>query len=323
MNMINRLAVRTAGVSLALAMVVSSRGFAQSFNSAARGTTAADFLELGVGARADGMGEAYSAVAEGADALYWNPAALTNVQDHAITVMDAPYIDSSYYDSIEYAQKLGPGSLGVGLQYFNSGSIAATDASGVSVGSFDPYDIAFSVGYGYKLNGLSQDWLNGYSVGLAGKWIQSRIATYAQTEAADIGVYSPGYMGDKLHWAFTATNLGGTMKFDSANENLPEAFRVGGSYKIMGNWLGSADLVLPRGNGPELALGTEYRYDAGKGLGIAVRGGYNTTTTDDVTGFTGFSFGAGISFQKYSFDYAVVPYGDLGLTHRLSLSARF
>ena len=311
--------VRTAAVSLAALTLGTAH--AADFTVGAKGTTTADFLELGVGARGDAMGGAYTAVVDDAEALYWNPAALSSVQDHSATLMHAPYIDSSYYDSIQYAQKLGPGSIGVGLQYFNAGSITQTDASGVSTGSFDPYDLAISVGYGYKLNGMGV--LDGYSVGAGVKWIQSRIATYASAEALDLGLLSRGYMDDKFHWALTATNIGTTEKFDQANENLPEMFSLGGSYKIMGNWLGSVNVDFPRGNAPYLALGTEYSYNAGKGLGIAIRGGYSTQTTSDVTGFTGFSFGAGIAFQKYSFDYAVVPFGDLGLTHRLSLSARF
>ena len=40
------------------------------------GTTAASFLELGVGSRAVAMGEAYVAIAEGPTAGYWNPAGL-------------------------------------------------------------------------------------------------------------------------------------------------------------------------------------------------------------------------------------------------------
>jgi len=50
------------------------------FNANAKGTATAQFLKLGVGARADGMGGAYSAVADEATALYWNPAALTRIR---------------------------------------------------------------------------------------------------------------------------------------------------------------------------------------------------------------------------------------------------
>ncbi len=35
--------------------------------------TAAEFSQIGAGARSLGMGEAYTAVADGPDAVYWNP----------------------------------------------------------------------------------------------------------------------------------------------------------------------------------------------------------------------------------------------------------
>jgi len=44
------------------------------------GRTAADFLLIGVGARAAGMGGAYTVVSEGALASYWNPAGLSDVE---------------------------------------------------------------------------------------------------------------------------------------------------------------------------------------------------------------------------------------------------
>jgi len=90
--------------------------FGQSFSSAAKGTTAADFLQLGVGGRAMGLGGAYTAVADGADALYWNPAGLTAVEKQAVTVMHAAYLQSSFYDYAAYAQNLGEdGAFGAGL----------------------------------------------------------------------------------------------------------------------------------------------------------------------------------------------------------------
>ena len=38
------------------------------------GTAAAQFLQIGAGARSLGMGDAYTAVVEGPDSAYWNPA---------------------------------------------------------------------------------------------------------------------------------------------------------------------------------------------------------------------------------------------------------
>src|SRR5579863_9617534 len=93
------------------------------FSSSARGTTTANFLELGVGARAEAMGEAYSAVADDATALYWNPAGLTRVQADEASLMHAPYLASSYYDYGSYVHRKGHHAWAVGVQYFSAGSI--------------------------------------------------------------------------------------------------------------------------------------------------------------------------------------------------------
>ena len=48
------------------------------------GTTAAQFLKIGVGARALAMGGAYAATSNDATALYWNPAGLSSLKKNEI-----------------------------------------------------------------------------------------------------------------------------------------------------------------------------------------------------------------------------------------------
>ena len=307
-----------------LALLLTAPAKSADFTSSAQGTTTAEFLELGVGARAVAMGEAYSAVADEASALYWNPAALTNIQNRSATLMHSAYIGSSYFDYASYGQNLGTkGAFGAGLQYFSAGSITQTDPTGTSVGSFSPYDLAFSLGYAYKLEGLSPQFLNGYSLGISGKYVQSRILTTAQTEAMDFGVLSPGYLNGKLKLAFAMTNLGGTMKFDAANENLPLAFKLGSSYKITGQWLTALDVNFPRNDNPYIALGTEYQLVATGPWKFAGRAGFNSETIGSITGFTGVSVGVGIYYSRLAVDYAFVPLGGVGQAHRLSLTCNF
>src|SRR5271155_3166064 len=94
---------------------LATHGRASNFSSSANGTTAAEFLQLGVGARALTMGQAYTAVADDASALYWNPADMTQIQNHSVTLMRTAYIASSFFDYGAYAQNLGQyGALGAG-----------------------------------------------------------------------------------------------------------------------------------------------------------------------------------------------------------------
>lgn len=311
---------RSLGLLLSLSLVFFSLAFvpasAADFSSGAKGKTTAAFLKLGVGARAAGMGEAFGAVADDAGALYWNPAGLNKVVGKSATFMHAAYLESSFFDYGAYAQRLGEKSVvGASLQYFSAGSITETDATGTTIGSFTPSDVAFAVGYARKYNGAS--------LGGAVKLIQSKVKANANTAAVDLGVLLPAYRGGKLTLGLAVTNLGGKLKFDSAQEDLPLLIRASSAYKIRDAWTAALDIGFPKDNRPFFALGTEVRMAVRDGRSLSGRAGYNTRTAGDVSGFTGVSFGLGFNFRTTSLDYAIAPLGDLGLAHRVSLTTRF
>jgi len=62
------------------------------FSSDESGTVGASFLKFGVGARSLSMGEAYTAVARGVDALFWNPANLGNTPSFEYTLTHQPLL---------------------------------------------------------------------------------------------------------------------------------------------------------------------------------------------------------------------------------------
>jgi hypothetical protein len=317
--------MKTALAAAALFMALSRTAAAASYTSAAQGTTTADFLNLAVGARAVGMGEAYSAVADEATAMYWNPASLTRIEHRSVTAMHAMYIASSYFDYAAYGQNLGQyGAFGAGVQYFSAGSIAETDPSGTDIGSFAPYDLAVAAGYAYTFKGVDflSD-LDGFSVGVSGKYVQSRILVSAQTEAFDLGLLSPAYFSNRLRVSFTATNIGGNMVFEQASEPLPSNMRLGGAFKVTRDWTISSDVVFPSNNTVYGAVGTEWWLANGGGWKLAGRAGFNSQDFGNVSGLTGVSLGFGLGYKSTVIDYAFVPFGGLGQTHRISLSYNF
>ncbi len=306
----------TLAASVGLCLLAQS-AFSESFTSSAKGTTAGTFLELGVGGRATAMGGAYTAVADDATALYWNPAGLASVEKHAATFMHAAYLQSSFYDYGAYAQSLGDGdgAFGASFQYLSAGSLTETDANFNSVGTFTPNDLALTAGYGRAVGGGA--------VGASVKYIRSSILQTAQTAAVDLGALSPWVCAGKLRLGAALLNAGGTLKYEQSSENLPLTLKAGGAYRASRDWLWSADVAAPRDNAPYFALGTEYLFPLTGSWSFAGRMGYSSQTMLDVTGVTGFSVGIGLGSGGLAFDYAFAPYGGVGITNRFSLSAKF
>ncbi|MEE9162125.1 MAG: PorV/PorQ family protein, partial [Candidatus Neomarinimicrobiota bacterium] len=78
------------------------------------GTTAASFLEVGVGARALALGEAYAAVANDLTASYWNPAGLALIERAGATFFRSPWLVDIDYTFAAGALPLGrAGWLGI------------------------------------------------------------------------------------------------------------------------------------------------------------------------------------------------------------------
>lgn len=92
------------------------------------GNRGAGFLELGVGARAQALGGAYTAIAEGVTALYWNPAGVADMPGVAASASyQSLYDDSGLTNSFfGIAVPVGAGAVGLSVIYFSSGDIVRT-----------------------------------------------------------------------------------------------------------------------------------------------------------------------------------------------------
>lgn len=287
-----------------------------SFDAASKGTVSAGFLRFGGGARGASMGEAYTAVVDGADAVFWNPASLRRVDRRAATFMHAAYIASTYYDYGSYAQNLGDsGAFGIGFQYFSAGYIRETDVTGADIGKFSPHDLALSFGYAMPVHD--------FELGFALKYVRSAVLDTAKTLTSDVGVVSPAVCDGKLRFAAVVDNIGGALKYEEEMEKLPLVVKLGAAYVSDGFGLFSMDVGFPQDSDPYFAMGAEYAIPVSGSVGVSARCGVNSRTIGDIKGFSGASFGFGVDYKMHAFDYSFSPLGDLGSVHSISVSVRF
>src|SRR5262245_7785031 len=128
-----------------------------------------NYLRLGVGARAFGMGSAHVAVANDATAGYWNPAGLTEVDDFALSVLGTggyAFDRSHYY--LGAAKTFS--ALSIGVNWINAGwdDFAGNDAIGGSTGEFDLSDNAIMMSAAKRFDSVA--------LGITGKILDQSIS---------------------------------------------------------------------------------------------------------------------------------------------------
>lgn len=276
------------------------------------GQTAADFLLIGVGAGAAGMGGAYTAVSGGSSAAYWNPAALITSERAEVSFSHIAW----YQDiSLEHGAVAFPVSeklsLGAAITFLDYGTIDGYDANGLSIGEISSYDMAGGVSAGYRLN-------DELSLGLTTKYVSQKLADItASAFAVDFGAR---YEGNKFAVAAVLANFGSSLKFDQESEKLPSTARLAFSVQPFGSrFLTAVEFEKKIYGDITIRHGVEVNFDNR----YFIRGGYNYYPADDVRPFgSGPSFGAGFRFSGAGLDYAYTPkdsYTSDDL-HRFSLS---
>ncbi len=94
------------------------------------GTTSFQFLKVMPDARSTGMGEAFISVVNNADAVFWNPAALTKVEniDVSISFVDW-FLDVKHFSFAGAYNLEGIGVFGLQILFNDVGDIPVTRVS--------------------------------------------------------------------------------------------------------------------------------------------------------------------------------------------------
>jgi hypothetical protein len=188
----------------------------------------AAFLKIDVGARALGMGGAYTAVADDVNALAWNPGGLAFLRGRELGFMHAELAGGSRFDFMGYGQALKRGTIAAGARYMDQGSIDGRDVSGRPTAGFSASDGAADIGYG-------SDFRDNLGLGFAGRYVRSSIGQYsAQTFAADLGgIYRLERFGPGVpRLGLAIRNIGGGMTFLDESSHLPLTIATGLSYGL-------------------------------------------------------------------------------------------
>lgn len=298
-------------------------------------------LTIPPGARANGLGEAFVAIADDATAGWWNVGALAFVPTRSLSFMYSALVpdlaSDVNYQFLGYSSPAGDiGTWGVNIVYLSYGKSIATGTEGNTLGEFTSWEGALTGSYAMNLGenvgvGLSLKYIR---VDLApAEFTQDNIEGSGSSFAVDFGTLWK-LPKQRLNIGLAVTNAGPDIAFIDREQSdaLPFTARFGMAYTAftddVSNLLVTADieqsLVWLIDNDIDTRRseiwhgGVEYRY---VNL-LAGRIGY---VYDEDGDFSDATYGLGFIYKdKLSLDYANVPQAqDLERVHRWSLSFTF
>ncbi|HEY5038885.1 MAG TPA: PorV/PorQ family protein [bacterium] len=270
-------------------------------------------LSVGLGARAVGMGDSFTAIADDLSAIHYNSAGLAQITDPQLSLMHNSYLDGGFYETLGFVLPChDAGTLGLGINYLNYGSIENRDSTGTLLGSYTPFDISARGAFGFRMD-------NNTYLGISSEWMRQEIAGVVHTGISwDIGFLTKPF--DRFSVGLNFQNLG----VETGGYNLPASLSIGAAYRL-GLTKQDRDVLIFDGDGnlsfqgvSRLNGGVEYTFMKNYFL----RGGYSYALTSDPVG-NGLSFGAGAQLGHFQLDYSFSFMGDLGNVQRLSLTLLF
>lgn len=308
-----------------LSFIFATQSFAQTRLTA---QSIMKFLNIGVGAKAAGMGDCYTSTVEDASVIFWNPAGLATLSGKNAFLDQNLWIADIKQYSFAYTHNLGNwGVLGASATYMDYGDIYGTtiDLVAATSGSFEYVETGkvdvgnYALGLAYARAISSQ-----FSIGAHFKYVYSNLGSNTILEnsqsktmqntlkafAIDIGTwYKTGYKG--ISFLMALRNFSREVNYPKMRQSyyLPLIFSIGFAADAL-RFVPSIDekhslIVACKGLHPmdyleKGSFGLEYSYNKK----LFLRSGYKINFS-----LENFSFGLGIRHNIHDhlslcFDYS-------------------
>jgi hypothetical protein len=285
-------------------------------DNTAFGTTSAEFLLLGAGARGTALGGSFAAIATDVSALYYNPAGVAMLDRPGVMIGTYDYVADTRYSWGGVAFPFSGGARTIGFQLgtfgFKDQPIYTEDQPNGTGGTY-------SVNQTFIGATFAQNFSDRFAAGITAKYIDDRLGTVSGSAfAVDFGTnFHASLNNHPVKFSFTLANLGSNLTYTGTGLQgnvqrdplpgedpvptlpqeanlltkdfpLPTIFRVGLAYDLLtgGNnrltMLG--DFNQPNNNKPGFAFGSEWESRAigGSNFGFAVRGSYSYTGANNI-----------------------------------------
>ncbi len=288
--------IRAAGKALLLAGLVPALALADT------GRPGFQFLNLGTSARLEALGGTGGVLADGADALDWNPARVLEAPGRSATASGFNWMEDVVGVHAAFAQPTSFGAVAVGVRSLAVGSFDNTDLED----AVDQSDAAISLGAASRVRG-------NLSAGVGAKLIRSSLAG---EDASGFGVDAGANYRWVRGWDLAAAlrNAGPAFAYGNGPEDrLPTQFRAGLAGTIAAFRFGVEGVWE---NGPDWSgtAGAEYRFLGRAALRAGSRLGGPESLAND------WAVGAGVSVRPgLRVDYSFRD-GELAASHRIGLA---
>jgi hypothetical protein len=272
----------------------------------------ADTSNLVIGARAQGMGSAFTAVSDDAHGTFWNPAGLTRLSKSELaytywTLSDVSNIGVNFA-ALATPLEFGALNAAIGFSVVRVGA-KLEEGTGVTARTTDISDSRFSISGALELTRYAS-----FGVSI------NRLQVSAEDESGagvgiDAGVMVAPWTDQDFRIAASAKNLSADIK----NEDLDASWRIGLAWTTWeGRFAVATDLGIRRHinhtEGPSAQLFAGFEFKPVEELALRFGGG-----SESLLGY-----GIGVYYNDFSLDYSLSTDNDvLGDSHRVSAAFRF